>query len=185
MKKSVWFIRHPGKSCSTVPASRCLSPAKCRRCDELCPPQVGKGPAGKKLGAVRIPVCQNRLMAAVCSSLGLPVGGIKAGESQLLFPSLGFEAECGLAWLSGMMLSPAQSTTSLSTSWWFVSKCSFLLCCAQAKAHQSHCAGSSPKFLSLLSYLFVLAFLENYCMADLPVVAAFVTVFVIRGQTLR
>lgn len=85
-----------------VPGAR--GAARRRSCDELCQPRVRKGPAGKQLGAVGIPVCQKRLIAAVRSSLGLQVGGINAGESQLLFPSLGFEAECGLAWLSGMTL---------------------------------------------------------------------------------
>lgn len=101
------------------------------------------------------------LIATVCSSLSLQVGKIKVGESQLLFLSLRFGAECSLAWLSVIMLNPEQRTTWLSTPCWFFSKYSFLFCSTWAKPYQSHPAGSSPKFLSVLSYLFILAFLET------------------------
>lgn len=110
-----------------------------------------------------IPVCQKGIPRVVAHGNCLQQPNPAGGKNQSRWKPAPFSLTwfgCGLAWLSVRMLNPEQNTTWLSTPCWFLSKSSFLLCSTWAKPHQSHHSGSSPTFPSVLSCLFILAFLE-------------------------
>lgn len=105
------------------------------------------------------------LTAAVCRSLGLQVGRTKVGESQLLFSHSGV-MQNGLAWLSAMMLNPKEHYTALKPPSIFWKIQSLILLHVGKATSIPPC--SNPKFLSVLSYLFILAFLESLLYGRTP-----------------